>query len=109
MGATPFVSDSHASNVLRTSTGEPEAQTHTTTASGSNPSSATISTQASGRGSSGGRELRRARIVVTVRRTENYKRWLEENPLHAIIATEADDEPEDTLETPHTTGLPKAS
>lgn len=37
------------------------------------------------RGSSG-RELRRARIVITVRRTENYKRWLEENPLQAIIA-----------------------
>jgi hypothetical protein len=37
------------------------------------------------RGSSG-RELRRARIVITVQRTENYKRWLQENPLQAIIA-----------------------
>ena len=34
------------------------------------------------------RELRRARILVTVKRTESYKRWLEENPTQrqAIIA-----------------------
>lgn len=34
------------------------------------------------------RELRRARILVTVKRTESYKRWLEENPSQrqAIIA-----------------------
>ena len=43
------------------------------------------------RGTSG-RELRRARIVITVRRTESYKRWLEENPLQAIIAGDGDDE-----------------
>lgn len=36
--------------------------------------------------STGGRELRRARIVITVRRTESYKQWLQENPLQAIIA-----------------------
>lgn len=37
---------------------------------------------------SGNRELRRARILVTVKRTESYKRWLEENPTQrqAIIA-----------------------
>lgn len=37
---------------------------------------------------SGSRELRRARILVTVRRTESYKRWLEDNPTQrqAIIA-----------------------
>ena len=36
----------------------------------------------------GGRELRRARILITVKRTESYKRWLDENPLQhqAIIA-----------------------
>ena len=36
----------------------------------------------------GSRELRRARILVTVKRTESYKRWLEENPIQrqAIIA-----------------------
>ena len=39
--------------------------------------------------------MRRARIVVTVRRTESYKRWLEENPLQAIIASEADEDAED--------------
>ena len=39
----------------------------------------------------GGRELRRARIVITVKRTESYKRWLEENPLQAIIAGDTDD------------------
>ena len=37
---------------------------------------------------SGSRELRRARILVTVKRTESYERWLEENPTQrqAIIA-----------------------
>lgn len=55
----------------------------------------TSSSQSSRRGSSGGgRELRRARIVVTVRRTESYKRWLEENPLQAIIASEVDEDEE---------------
>jgi len=43
----------------------------------------------------GGRELRRARIVITVRRTENYKRWLEENPLQAMIASEGETATED--------------
>ena len=39
-------------------------------------------------GSGGNRELRRARILVTVKRTESYERWLEENPsqCQAIIA-----------------------
>jgi len=32
------------------------------------------------------RELRRARIVITVRRTESYKTWLEDNPHRAVIA-----------------------
>ena len=44
------------------------------------------------RGSAGGRELRRARIVITVKRTEDYERWLEENPLQAIIAGDGDDD-----------------
>lgn len=43
------------------------------------------------RGSGGGRELRRARIVITVKRTEDYERWLEENPLQAIIAGDDDE------------------
>ena len=40
---------------------------------------------------SGGRELKRARIVITVQRTESYKRWLDDNPLQAIIAGSTDD------------------
>eukprot|EP00540_Astrosyne_radiata_P004501 CAMPEP_0116828274 /NCGR_PEP_ID=MMETSP0418-20121206/3567_1 /TAXON_ID=1158023 /ORGANISM="Astrosyne radiata, Strain 13vi08-1A" /LENGTH=265 /DNA_ID=CAMNT_0004457149 /DNA_START=35 /DNA_END=832 /DNA_ORIENTATION=+ len=49
--------------------------------------------QTKGKGSSG-RELRRARIVITVRRTEGYKQWLEENPLQAIIAGDGDEDVE---------------
>lgn len=45
-------------------------------------------------GPSPGREMRRARIVITVQRTESYKRWLEENPLQAIIAGDGGDEEE---------------
>lgn len=37
------------------------------------------------------RELRRARIVITVRRTESYKQWLQENPLQAIIVGDEGD------------------
>jgi hypothetical protein len=39
---------------------------------------------------SGGRELRRARIVITVKRTESYRQWLIDNPLQTNIA-EGDD------------------
>ena len=45
-----------------------------------------------GAGGAGGRELRRARIVITVKRTQDYERWLEENPLQAIIAGDGDDD-----------------
>jgi hypothetical protein len=38
------------------------------------------------------RELRRARIVITVKRTENYRQWLEENPLQAVIVGDVDEE-----------------
>lgn len=48
--------------------------------------------QQKGGKASGGRELRRARIVITVKRTEGYKQWLEENPLQAIIAGDGDDD-----------------
>jgi len=44
------------------------------------------------KGGPGGRELRRARIVITVKRTSEYKKWLEENPLQAIIAADVDEE-----------------
>jgi hypothetical protein len=30
--------------------------------------------------------------VITVKRTESYRRWLEENPLQAMIAGDEDDE-----------------
>lgn len=42
--------------------------------------------------SAGGRELRRARIVITVQRTESYKQWLEENPLQRVITEDGDEE-----------------
>ena len=76
----------------------PPAAAATTAAAG--PSSEAASDQ-TGQGSSrqqkaaggaGGRELRRARIVITVKRTESYERWLEENPLQAIIAGDGDDD-----------------
>ena len=41
---------------------------------------------------SSSRELRRARIVVTVRRTASYKAWLDENPLQAVIAGDVGDD-----------------
>jgi len=48
---------------------------------------------------SGSRELRRARILVTVKRTDSYKRWLEENPTQrqAIIAGTATVTAEDII------------
>eukprot|EP00536_Pseudo-nitzschia_multiseries_P016908 jgi/Psemu1/313719/fgenesh1_kg.1283_\ len=48
----------------------------------------TTTSRSSASGGGGSRELRRARILVTVKRTESYKRWLEENPnqRQAIIA-----------------------
>jgi len=43
---------------------------------------------------SANRELRRARIVITVKRTELYKQWLEDNPLQAVIAGDHEEEEE---------------
>jgi hypothetical protein len=56
---------------------------------------------------SSGRELRRARIVITVKRTESYKQWLEENPLQAIIASDGggdDDDEDDEADAPTPAG-----
>jgi hypothetical protein len=108
VAATVASSDSDAAGASRAPGGGLEGQSHPASTSGANPSSATMATLSSRRGSSGGRELRRARIVVTVRRTESYRRWLEENPLQAIIASEEDEEAEDTMETPSPTESPKA-
>jgi hypothetical protein len=52
------------------------------------------------------RELRRARIIITVKRTESYKQWLDANPLHAAIASDADEDDDDqTLHVETTSGL----
>lgn len=60
-----------------------------------------LPSQPTGRRSGSGRELRRARIVITVKRTESYKQWLEENPLQAIIAGDGDDVGEEHAEEVH--------
>lgn len=44
-----------------------------------------------------GRDLRRARIVITVQRTKSYEKWLEENQLQAIIAGDGDDDVEEDI------------
>lgn len=41
-----------------------------------------------------GSPLRRARIIITVKRTEAYKNWLDENPLQAM---DEDAEPEESI------------
>ena len=41
-----------------------------------------------------GRELRRARIVITVQRTASYKQWLDENPSQSVLAEDDVDEGE---------------
>jgi hypothetical protein len=43
--------------------------------------------------------MRRARIVITVKRTDSYRKWLEENPLQAIIAGDAGDEDDEEVGT----------
>mmetsp|Transcript_12396 Transcript_12396/g.34379 ORF Transcript_12396/g.34379 Transcript_12396/m.34379 type:complete len:268 (+) Transcript_12396:301-1104(+) len=48
--------------------------------------------EAQTRRTSTGRELRRARIVITVKRTDSYKKWLDENPLQAIIAGDTEED-----------------
>jgi hypothetical protein len=53
-----------------------------------------------GSGTAGGRELRRARIVITVKRTQSYEQWLEENPLQAIIAGDGDDDTDTVMAEP---------
>lgn len=60
-----------------------------------NPPPQQPQTQAAQRDTPGGRELRRARIVITVKRTESYEQWLLENPLQAIIAGSPDDTDEE--------------
>lgn len=44
-----------------------------------------------GKGKERSKELRRARIIITVKRTEAYERWLEENPLQEITGDDEDE------------------
>jgi len=49
---------------------------------------------------SGGREMRRARIIITVRRTPEYAKWLEENPHRAAVVGEEDEDLTGSLDDP---------
>jgi len=49
---------------------------------------------------SGGREMRRARIIITVRRTPEYAKWLEENPHKAAVVGEEDEDLTGSLDDP---------
>jgi len=51
----------------------------------------TKKSQQGGRGKGMSGALRRARIIITVKRTEDYKTWLDENPLQASVADEGED------------------
>lgn len=73
-----------SSSILQTANSDAATATATATATTSQRTAPRSST-------GGGRELRRARIVITVRRTDNYKQWLEENPLQAMIASDGGD------------------
>lgn len=42
--------------------------------------------------SSRGAPLRRARMIITVKRTEEYKQWLHDNPAYAIFSAGGDDD-----------------
>lgn len=61
----------------------------TSVQSGDSPS---VSSQQGTARPAGGRELRRARIVITVQRTESYKQWLEDNPLQRVITEDGDED-----------------
>ena len=43
-------------------------------------------TKKAGPGPGGGKELRRARMIITVKRTDEYEKWLIDNPLQDEIA-----------------------
>lgn len=90
-GAAPSHAPSYASKVAgntktQTTVQIPRSALAVTSADGDSQG------QQKGGKAAGGRELRRARIVITVKRTEGYKQWLEENPLQAIIAGDGDED-----------------
>ena len=65
---------------------------------GGHPVGSAVVTKASPRpASSSGREMRRARIVITVKRTPEYAQWLLENP-HSLDAAAAIEEVVETIE-----------
>lgn len=74
------------------STSTPLAQQHETTTTAAAASKTTADPSPPQGRPSSGRELRRARIVITVKRTQSYKQWLEDNPLQAVIAGDGDDD-----------------
>ena len=45
----------------------------------------------SGKPKDSSKELRRARMIITVKRTEDYKKWLEENPLQDVVPGDTDE------------------
>lgn len=47
-----------------------------------------------------GKELRRARIVITVRRTDDYRQWLEENPQLESSGNSGEGDDEQTTDVP---------
>ena len=88
--------------VTSSSITDPKQRTTTVATQHRGHESSIVSTSinsASAAPTSGSRELRRARILVTVKRTENYTRWLEENPSQrqAIIAGTANVSAEDIV------------
>lgn len=107
-GPSSSISEKEASGSPRTETGATSATTGTTTRPQAidsslqatsaglgttridQPGASTISASPGKPRSSAG-TLRRARIVITVKRTEAYKKWLEDNPIHDTHAGQDDD------------------
>ena len=90
----PVATDSTASAAAAAATPSESGTGTAEPAQSSDPSQGTASEQQPAESRKGPtiRELRRARIVITVRRTEGYKQWLKENPLQAVIAGDGDDD-----------------
>ena len=90
----PVATDTTASAAAAAATPSESGTGTAEPAQSSDPSQGTASEQQPAESRKGPtiRELRRARIVITVRRTEGYKQWLKENPLQAVIAGDGDDD-----------------
>jgi hypothetical protein len=77
----------------RSDTGDLAASLSTTAASAE-----VLGTGESQDRSQSGRELRRARIVITVKRTESYRQWLLDNPLQSVLAGDEDDDENEVVD-----------